>query len=415
MVFTLGSDSGVAHGAAVSRPGRPAEPSPLRILLIEDNEGDATLELLSLNDEPHGPQMIHRVALVGDAVDVLRGEGADVAVVDLGLPDAWGADVIERLRAVAPDLPIVVVTGSDDPRVPDDVLGLGAQDFVHKDELLSDRLARAVHFAVLRSKAERDRSTAVSGVAPALIHNELSAARRMQMALLPRPEEVTAIEARHSVDFAGLLEPSLAIGGDLWGCMEVGDGLLAIYSFDFSGHGIAAALNTFRLHTLIHDHRELAHAPEEMLSRLDATLTPLLPLGQFATIFYAVIDLHGNTLSWAAAGAPSPVFLPRGGAPELLDGSGFLLGLSTSVERIRFSRPMLPGDSLILYSDAVPESVDDDDQFLGEDEVIRLAELSRSGGAARACLDRFVSTFYSRARLPIQDDLTVVWVARRTE
>lgn len=389
-----------------------AQTLPIRILLLEDNDSDAVLERLSLKDSLLGAISVARAVRVSEALALQRDQGVDIAVIDLTLPDATGAEAMLALRALQPDLPIVVVTGSSDPQVPDSVLGLGAQDFVHKDRLLEGQLARAVRFALLRAKAERHRNMAAPSLSPELVRHELSSARRMQMALLPDPEAVAAFGERNGVDMAGLLEPSLAIGGDLWGALDLGDGRMAVYAFDFSGHGIAAALNTFRLHTLIHDHRELAHAPHEMLSRLDATLAPLLPKGQFATLFYAVMDVRDNTLTWSSAGAPAPVFLPKDGPPEFLDSRGFLMGLSTSLRRGVNARPMLPGDSLVLYSDAVPESMDADDQFLGEDTVIALAQAARHQPDAATRLNAFASAFYARAQAPIQDDLAVVWVTR---
>lgn len=341
----------------------------------------------------------------------------DVALFHLVDPLEAGLTLIETLHHTCPSLPIVVLAASDKPAdLALRVLTAGAHEFLWQGDLSSVRLITSLRAAISRVQAlHRDHypTRIRSGAADAL-QTELASARRMQMALLPPSDRIQAIAAHHGVDIAGVLEPSLVIGGDLWGAIDVGEGRVAVYTFDFSGHGFAAALNTFRLHTLIHDHLELAHAPAEMLARLDFGLAPLLPRGQYATIFYGVIDLWQDSLLWAAAGTPPPLFLPHGGDPEPLENRGIPLGILPKCDRQQHMRVMLPGDSLILYSDALTESPLPDGNLLGEDGVWHLVrETQGVGEDARSHLGRWLNRFYASIAAPVQDDLTAVWVTRQ--
>src|SRR4051794_28977934 len=87
-------------------------------------------------------------------------------------------------------------------------------------------------------------------------------------------------------------KPSLGCQGDSrcespgWGLSMLGRRRVGVYIVDFSGHGPTAALNTFRLHTLMHELRFLSLEPARLLLELNARLVALLPVGRFATMFY---------------------------------------------------------------------------------------------------------------------------------
>lgn len=128
------------------------------ILLVEDNDGDALI-LEELFDDGHvdGPVELIRATSIADALRALT-EGADpvCALVDLGLPDAIGTDAVEALSAAAPELPIVVLTGSDDPELARDALRAGAQDYLVKGTELDEEVTRrAVRYAVDRASTLR--------------------------------------------------------------------------------------------------------------------------------------------------------------------------------------------------------------------------------------------------------------------
>lgn len=91
------------------------------------------------------------------------------------------------------------------------------------------------------------------------VAQELASARAMQQALLPQTAHIEALADRHRVRIGSHFEASSELGGDIWDIVTLNDHRFGVYMADFSGHGVTAALNTFRLHTLI---QELPPPPE---------------------------------------------------------------------------------------------------------------------------------------------------------
>jgi two-component system, OmpR family, KDP operon response regulator KdpE len=116
------------------------------VLVVDDEP--AIVRTLSINLRARG----YDVHVAGDgrtALDVAREERPDVVLLDLGLPDLSGVDVLRRLRSWSP-VPVVVLSarhGSDDKV---EALDEGADDYVTKPFGMDELLAR-VRAAVRRS------------------------------------------------------------------------------------------------------------------------------------------------------------------------------------------------------------------------------------------------------------------------
>jgi signal transduction histidine kinase len=139
-----------------------APESPLRILLVEDCPGDARLIRERLY-ETHGlvADVTHRESL-GEALAHLREDAPDVGLLDLGLPDATGVDAVQAVAGAAPDLPIVVLTGFDDRTRALEALRVGAQDYLGKNQLEGESLARSVRYAIERKRIARRAQDAIT-------------------------------------------------------------------------------------------------------------------------------------------------------------------------------------------------------------------------------------------------------------
>ena len=174
-----------------------------------------------------------------------------------------------------------------------------------------------------------------------------------------------------------------------------------------------AALNTFRLHSLLFDEQLDAGDPATYLETLNARLVELLPEGQFTTLFYGIIDRARHRLDYAAAASQNPLIIgPDRKDLEYEDSSGLPLGLfEDSVyenHRVAFPR----GASLFLYSDALTESMMIDGERFGEDGLLGLVRKCLVSHPRHAFLDTLLERFGERAVRPLKDDLTAVCVTR---
>jgi len=124
------------------------------LLLVEDDAGDARLFREMLNESGALLTKLTHVASMSEAETHLAENPVDVVLLDLGLPDAQGLGAVRRARAVAPHVPLVVLTGLDDQLLASRALQEGAQDYLIKGQIETRGLLRALRYAVERKFME---------------------------------------------------------------------------------------------------------------------------------------------------------------------------------------------------------------------------------------------------------------------
>ncbi|WP_309895587.1 ATP-binding protein [Archangium sp.] len=130
------------------------EGRPLRLLLVEDNPGDARLLQEELREVTSVRFEVRHVTRLAEAVAVVAEPGLDVVLLDLSLPDGHGLSNIERMVQAAPMLPLVVLTGTDDEQLAMKAVHTGAQDYLVKGQVTGPLLVRALRYAIERKRAE---------------------------------------------------------------------------------------------------------------------------------------------------------------------------------------------------------------------------------------------------------------------
>jgi signal transduction histidine kinase len=122
---------------------------PARVLLIEDNPGDADLVRLRLVE---GKSAVHVncVPRLADALACLDVETPSLVLLDLNLPDSHGAETFRRIRQKAPNVPVVILSGQDDDVLAMKAVHMGVQDYLVKGDVTSKQLERALRYAVER-------------------------------------------------------------------------------------------------------------------------------------------------------------------------------------------------------------------------------------------------------------------------
>ena len=135
------------------------EQSTLSVLLVEDNPGDAKLVERYLDtgvtDQYIDELTFTHVETLTAALDRLDADHFDVLLLDLGLPKSTGLDTVDRIMDADVRVPIIVLTGLDDSDTAIEAIKRGAQDYLSKDKLDSDRLIRAMRYAIERYEQEQ--------------------------------------------------------------------------------------------------------------------------------------------------------------------------------------------------------------------------------------------------------------------
>jgi two-component system sensor histidine kinase/response regulator len=127
----------------------------IKVLLVEDNPGDARLIRESLADSTGGSFDVETADKLGTALLRLAAGGVDATLLDLALPDSVGWDTFERVKKQAPAVPIIVLTGLSDEALALKMVQQGAQDYVAKIGLNGGVLPRAIRYAIERERTDQ--------------------------------------------------------------------------------------------------------------------------------------------------------------------------------------------------------------------------------------------------------------------
>ena len=124
----------------------------LTVLVVEDSPADADLVVEALADA-EGEFHFENAESLDEALSRLERDGLDVVLLDLSLPDSQGLDTLARLRARAPAVPVVILSGLDDAELAARAVAVGAQDYLVKGRVDGSVLARTLTHAVGRARA----------------------------------------------------------------------------------------------------------------------------------------------------------------------------------------------------------------------------------------------------------------------
>jgi len=250
----------------------------------------------------------------------------------------------------------------------------------------------------------------MSGNAEDLIQ-ELMEARKIQIGMLP--QDVPEIAG---FQIAAYSAPAIAVGGDFYDFMPLGQDKMGIVIGDAVGHGIAAAL----LMTMtLTDFRSMAsryQVPAEVLNAVNRRLTQSMRNRAFVTSIYAFLDRASNRLSCAMAGMQP--WLIKADSDECVSiepsGDRFPLGASQKSQYQSCDVPMDVGDSLVLFTDGIPEAVNEEGEFYGF-ECLNQILASNVGLDPQELLDVVLSDLHKfTGDHPQEDDITMV-VIKATE
>ena len=129
---------------------------PTKILLIEDNPGDARLIKEMLKEGNKSKFEVMQAESLKEAFKNLDDGYFDIILSDLGLPDSWGLGTFVRIHDKAPKVPIIVLTGLDDETIGTEAVRDGAQDYLTKGNVEGNLLSRTIKYAIERKKVEED-------------------------------------------------------------------------------------------------------------------------------------------------------------------------------------------------------------------------------------------------------------------
>ncbi|HYX65311.1 MAG TPA: EAL domain-containing protein [Burkholderiales bacterium] len=123
-----------------------------KVLLIEDNPGDARLIQEMIGDEPDAPFIVHVADRLAAGLERLSTSDTSLVILDLSLPDSFGIETFAKVYAHSPAVPIIVLTGNDDDALALAAVKHGAQDYLVKSRLERELLVRSMRYSIERKR-----------------------------------------------------------------------------------------------------------------------------------------------------------------------------------------------------------------------------------------------------------------------
>lgn len=356
--------------------------APARVLLIEDNPGDARLIREFIAESGGSAFEVEWANRLDAGLDRLTTGGIAVVLLDLTLPDSHGIETFLTLHGRAPSVPVVVLSGMADETVAVQAVHEGAQDYLVKGEGDGRLLVRALRYAVERSRIAGQLARYAEELRRknAQMEADLHMAREIQQIFLPQQYPVFPPSARpdqSALRFHHLYQPAAEIGGDFFAVFPVSDTAAGVFICDVMGHGLRAALITAVLRGLVEELKPGASDAGGFLTEMNRGLHAILRRTDqvmMATATYLTVDAADGEVRFSRAGHPGPLLVRRKAGrvqalEELDPRHGPALGL--------FEKSVYPGcrcvaeenDLLMLFTDGLYEAAGAGQQEFGRERL----------------------------------------------
>jgi serine phosphatase RsbU (regulator of sigma subunit) len=385
----VGALSGAREGSA-----------PTRVLLIEDDDGDAFLveELLL---ESGAAVDLHRVRTLAEAKAAVP--DAACVLLDLGLPDTHELTGLRWLQDNVPSVAVVVLTGHADEYLGEEAVRLGAQDYLVKGQVDGHLLDRVIRYAV-----ERERSDSLQRqLRDAQIYAEENG--RLERGLLPTPivhDPNLRVTPRYSPGGQRLL-----LGGDFYDVVQTPDGTVHAVVGDVCGHGPDEAALGVSMRVAWRTMVLSARPSAEVLSVVDQVFTheryqPHL----FTTLCMLSIDPSRTTGTLHLVGHPPPLLITDAGVSEMKAPVRTPVGVGAGDRWPSCEVELGDRWTVLMYTDGLIEGrVGDDRRRLDVDGLVELVEAAIAGGHRdEALLDHVINAVRDLNGGDLDDDMAVV-------
>jgi sigma-B regulation protein RsbU (phosphoserine phosphatase) len=278
----------------------------------------------------------------------------------------------------------------------------GVTNFNDLDKLLLDAIARQVQ-ASIENQFLNDQA-----IEKEKMEQELTVAASIQQRILPT--ELPKIEG---YDLAGINIPSKEVGGDYYHCVDLKNGKYALIIADVAGKGIGAALLVSTLDAALYSYLEFEIPLTEMADRLNKLIYKSSPSDKYITFFIAVLNSKTGELDIVNAGH-NPIFLLRSnGALENIDAGGVGLGMfDFGIPFAGQKLLMNSGDRLFLYTDGIPEAMNEKEEEYSDEKMIRFFT-DNSSTPSKEFIDDLVKDVKEYSGSALQsDDITAMILKR---
>ncbi|MBB4909704.1 PP2C family protein-serine/threonine phosphatase [Actinophytocola algeriensis] len=376
-------------------------PAPTRVLLIEDDDGDAFLveELLL---ESGAAVDLHRVRTLAEAKAAVQ--DAACVLLDLGLPDTHELDGLRWLQGNVPSVAVVVLTGLADEYLGEEAVRLGAQDYLVKGQVDGHLLDRVIRYAV-----ERERSDSLQRqLRDAQIYAEENG--RLERGLLPTP----IVDEQSGVRVTTRYSPGgqrLLLGGDFYDVVQTADGCVHAVVGDVCGHGPDEAALGVSMRVAWRTMVLSARPSTEVLTVVNQVFThERYQPNLFTTLCMLSIDPARTTGTLHLVGHPPPLLITGSDVRELKAPVRTPVGVGDGSRWPSCDVELGEKWTVLMYTDGLIEGrVGNERRRLDVDGLIELVQTGIAEGLRdEGLLDHVINAVRELNGGDLDDDMAVV-------
>lgn len=383
-----------------------------RILVVDDNDDNRYTLTLYLDLEGYtNVEIAHDGE---EAIAVLKEKPFDLVLLDVMMPKVDGYQVLSWMKSanLLNDLPVIMISALNEIDSIVRCIELGALDYLMKP--FNPVLLKARITSSLERKRLRDEINAHL----ARLTEELDAARRLQLGMVPQVFPLPTPE--QPIEVFATMEPAREVGGDLYDFFHCADGTFCFLVGDVSGKGMPAALFMARTKSLIRLAAELMQTPDgatvgaaEIVKRVNRELCQNNDDMMFVTLFFGMLQPKTGEFRFCNAGHNPPFLVTSGNVQPIEGAKGTVLGVDDCSEYGTGHMTIGPGSTIYLYSDGVSEAANPGDELFSEERLetlLRDTPFSGSSDLVNAVAGA-VRDFVGGAEQ--SDDITMMAVTRR--
>lgn len=382
---------------------------PHRILVVDD---EPDLEPLMLQRmRRYIRRGVYDFVFARDGVEALEALNYDktikIVLSDINMPRMDGLTLLERIPDVNSDVRAVIISAYGDMKNIRIAMNRGAFDFVTKPVDFDD-----LKFTIDRTLQHINEWQEAMSARDKLVvlQNELNVASMMQQSILPNKFAYDETYALH-----GIMKPARNVGGDFFDIIGFPDERVGLAIADVSGKGVPAALFMMSSRTLLKAAAMRANAPAVALTEVNEVLNEDNEACMFVTMIYAVYNSKTGELNYADGGHDPPLVIHADGSSTHLPGTdGLALGVMGGLDYAEHSHRLEVGDTVILYTDGVPEAINENEEQFG---IERLKESFKANppGSVQETGDRVIELVNEFAGDMPQFDDTTCLILRRVK
>lgn len=346
----------------------------------------------------------------GEALQRLREADFDLVLLDITMPGMDGYEVLAQMKAdpQLAHIPVVMVTAIDGVDSVVRCLELGAEDTITKP------FNPVVLKARIGSSLNKKRVADLNARLLKSLSREMQIAQKIQLGFLP-----DSLPQLPGWPLAATCMPARQVGGDFYDALVLPCGRLSFTVADVCDKGVGAALYMALIRSLLRislQQGARGWPAGPLLAQAVAFTNDYIANehardNMFATVFTAILCPRTGQLDYINAGHDAPLLRRQGAStPESLTPEGLAVGMMAGMVHQPRSTHLRPGDTLLAYTDGLPEALSPQDEPFGEQRVA--AALVGTPDDPQALLARFTADLAAHTGpRPPHDDVTLLCIA----